>query len=67
MRIKFSDGEECQISGINAKGNTVAMGRYVAHEGILCEGVEDITQYDEEGNVVEVIEEVVEPEEGIPK
>ncbi len=46
MRILFSDTkEECQISGIKAKGNTIAMGRYVAHEGVLCKGVEDITQY----------------------
>ncbi len=59
MRILFSDTkEECQISGIKAKGNTVALGRYVAHEGVLCRGVEDITQYttDEYGNKVEVTE-----------
>ncbi len=65
MRIKFSNGEECYISGINVKGNTVAMGRYVAHEGVLCEGVEDITQYkteivDGEEVKVEVIPEVTE-------
>jgi len=71
MRIKIGL-EEYQISGIRAKGNTIAGGHYVAHEGILCEGIEDITVYklikNDEGEEVkvEVIpvegEEVVEEE-----
>jgi hypothetical protein len=78
MRIKFIDtGEEYQLSGIN-KGvsgrgtiqNTVVAGRYVAQHGVLCEYVEDITEYrteiDEDGNEiqVEVIPEVIEVDIG---
>ena len=54
MRIKFTDtGEEYQISGIPASGNSVAGGRYISKQGIICEGVEDITEYDAKG--VEII------------
>jgi len=55
MRVKIGL-EEYQISGINAK-RTVAGGHYVARDGVLCKGVEDITQYDKDGN--EIIPEVV--------
>ena len=78
MRIRFIDtGEEHQISGINKHigmggkiANTVCTGRYVAHHGVLCEGVEDITEYrteiDEDGNKiqVEVIPEPIEVDIG---
>jgi hypothetical protein len=53
MRIKFNN-EEYQISGIQPKGNTVVGGKYIAHEGVLVDGVEDITVWetltDEDGN-----------------
>ncbi len=53
MRIKFTDtGEEYQINGIPTSGNSVAGGRYISKQGALCEGVEDITEYDAEGNEV---------------
>ncbi len=46
MRIKFTDtGEEYQISGIPTSGNSAAGGRYISKQGVLCKGVEDITQY----------------------
>jgi len=73
MRIKFSDGSEFQISGIPSKGNSVAGGRYVSKQGVMCKGVEDITTFktlvDENGNeyqseimpeVIEVVPEVIE-------
>jgi hypothetical protein len=65
MIIKFIDTKaEHQVEigrGTQGRGlirNDVVNGRYVAKRGILCEGVEDITQYtlDEEGNKVEVTE-----------
>jgi len=46
MRIKFSDGAEFQISGIPGKGNSVAGGRYVSRQGVMCKGVEDITTFE---------------------
>ena len=50
MRIKFIDtGEEYQVSGIPEHGNTVAGGRYISKQGVMCEVVEDITDYDENG------------------
>ena len=54
MRIKFTEtGKEFQVS-LNPKGNSVAGGRYFAHEGVLVAGVEDITVWetltDENGN-----------------
>jgi|FLOH01.1.fsa_nt_gi hypothetical protein len=46
MRIKFTDtGEEYQISGIPTSGNSAAGGRYISKQGVLCKGVEDITEY----------------------
>jgi len=54
MRIKFTEtGKEYQVS-LNPKGNSVAGGKYFAHEGVLVAGVEDITVWetltDEDGN-----------------
>ena len=54
MRIKFTEtGKEYQVS-LNQKGNSVAGGKYFAHEGVLVNGVEDITVWetltDEDGN-----------------
>ena len=51
MRIKYQ-GEEYQISGLKPKGNTIVAGFAVGDNGKLREGVEDITQYDEEGNEI---------------
>jgi hypothetical protein len=48
MRIKYQ-GEEYQISGLRPKGNTIVAGRAVGDNGKLREGVEDITDYDENG------------------
>lgn len=56
MRIRFTDTqEEHQISGIPEHGNSVANGRYVSKQGVLCDNVEDITDYDADG--VEIIPE----------
>jgi hypothetical protein len=51
MRIKYQD-EEYQISGLKPKGNTIVAGHAVGDNGKLREGVEDITEYDAEGNEV---------------
>jgi hypothetical protein len=55
MRILF-DGEEYQISGLNSGFNlygtpkaVIVGGVPVAMNGVLCEGVEDITVYDADG------------------
>jgi|TARA_Y100000296_G_C5020148_1_gene179447 RES domain-containing protein len=58
MRIKITEtGDEFQVS-LNAEGNSVAGGRYFAHEGVLVDGVEDITVFktvtDEDGNEIQV-------------
>ena len=74
MRIRFLDTlDEYQIGGVNKTSygngvvkNTVIAGRIIAHHGVMCEGVEDITQYDEEGNEI-VQEGIITPEEDIPK
>ncbi|NQV14513.1 hypothetical protein HQ531_03570 [bacterium] len=62
MRVRFEatderEAEEYQISGINpAPKNTVAGGRYVARNGIMMRGVEDITEYQiVDGEKVEVV------------
>ena len=54
MRIKFTEsGDEYQVS-LNPTGNSVAGGKYFAHEGVLVDSVEDITVWetlvDEDGN-----------------
>ena len=60
MRILFK-GKEHQVT-LETKGNTIVAGEAISWNGILAEGVKDITQYtlDEEGNKVEVVPEVVE-------
>ena len=65
MRIKIDDAEY-QIGDLKAKGNTIVAGRAISWNGILTEGVEDITEYklDDEGNKVEVVPEVIEAELG---
>jgi len=65
MRIKIDDAEY-QIGDLKAKGNTIVAGRAISWNGILAEGVEDITEYklDDEGNKVEVVPEVIEAELG---
>ena len=79
MRIRFLDTlDEYQIGGVNKTSygngvvkNTVIAGRIIAHHGVMCEGVEDITQYktvkDEDGNLiqVEIIQEVIEETESV--
>jgi len=54
MRILF-DGIEYQIQ-LKPKGNTIVNGVAVAWDGILLDGVEDITEYDADG--LEIIPEV---------
>ena len=44
MRIRIGE-EEYQIGSLKAKGNTIVNGRAISWNGILAEGVEDITQY----------------------
>jgi len=44
MRIKI-DEKEYQIGALKAKGNTIVAGRAISWNGILAEGVEDITEY----------------------
>jgi len=69
MRIKIDDAEY-QIGDLKAKGNTIVAGRAISWNGILAEGVEDITEYrteiDEDGNEiqVEVIPEPIEADIG---
>ena len=69
MRIKIGS-DEYQIGALKAKGNTIVNGRAISWNGILAEGVEDITEYrtelDEDGNEiqVEVIPEVIEVDIG---
>ena len=57
MRIKIGS-EEYQIGALKAKGNTIVNGRAISWNGILAEGVEDITEYrtelDEDGNKIQV-------------
>lgn len=57
MRIKIDDAEY-QIGDLKAKGNTIVAGRAISWNGILAEGVEDITEYrteiDEDGNKIQV-------------
>jgi hypothetical protein len=57
MRIKIDDAEY-QIGDLKAKGNTIVAGRAISWNGILTEGVEDITEYrteiDEDGNEIQV-------------
>ena len=57
MRIKIGS-EEYQIGALKAKGNTIVNGRAISWNGILAEGVEDITEYrtelDEDGNEIQV-------------
>jgi len=57
MRIKIDDAEY-QIGDLKAKGNTIVAGRAISWNGILTEGVEDITEYrteiDEDGNKIQV-------------
>ncbi len=66
MRIRIGE-EEYQIGSLKAKGNTIVNGRAISWNGILAEGVEDITQYktvlvDGVKTQVEVLpEEIVEP------
>ena len=55
MRIKIGS-DEYQIGALKAKGNTIVNGRAISWNGILAEGVEDITEYDKEGS--EIIPEV---------
>ena len=61
MRIKFIEhkdfecsvvGQEFQIGSLNAKGSTIVAGHRIAGDGVLYPFVEDITQYDEEGNEI---------------
>ena len=44
MRIRIGE-EEYQIGSLKAKGNTIVNGRAISWNGILAEGVKDITQY----------------------
>jgi len=56
MRIKIDDAEY-QIGDLKAKGNTIVAGRAISWNGILAEGVEDITEYRTEivdGNKIQV-------------
>ena len=57
MRIKIGS-DEYQIGALKAKGNTIVNGRAISWNGILAEGVEDITEYrteiDEDGNEIQV-------------
>jgi len=57
MRIKIGS-DEYQIGALKAKGNTIVNGRAISWNGILAEGVEDITEYrteiDEDGNKIQV-------------
>ncbi len=68
MRIKIGS-DEYQVT-LKAKGNTIVAGRAISWNGILAEGVEDITEYrteiDEDGNEiqVEVIPEPIEVDIG---
>lgn len=48
MKIRF-DGQEYEIQGLRPKGNTIVNGRAVGDNGKIREGVEDITDYDENG------------------
>ena len=70
MRIKIGS-DEYQVT-LKAKGNTIVAGRAISWNGILAEGVEDITEYrteiDEDGNKiqVEVIPEPVLVDDGLP-
>ena len=50
MRILF-EGEEHQVQ-IESEGNTIVAGKAISWNGNLLEGVEDITEYDEEGNEI---------------
>ena len=64
MRIKIGL-DEYQIGSLKANGNTIVAGRAISWNGILAEGVEDITEYrteivDGEKVQVEVIPEVEE-------
>ena len=51
MRIRI-DEEEYQVT-LKPEGNTIVNGRAISWNGNLLEGVEDITEYDEEGNEIE--------------
>ena len=63
MRILF-EGEEYQVQ-LKPEGNTIINGKAVSWNGNLLEGLEDITQYDEEGN--ETLPEIEFDEaEGVP-
>ena len=56
MRIKIGS-DEYQIGALKAKGNTIVNGRAISWNGILAEGVEDITEYRTEivdGNKIQV-------------
>ncbi len=44
MRIKYKD-QVYQIGELKQKRGTIVNGYFVAYNGVLCEGVEDITQY----------------------
>jgi len=60
MRIKFIEHEDYQCDCIGqewqgelkAVGHTIVNGHRIAANGILKPFVEDITQYDEEGNEI---------------
>ena len=73
MRIKFIKHEDyhCDCIGqewqgeLKAVGHTIVNGHRIAANGILKPFVEDITQYDEEGN--EILPEIEFDEaEGVP-
>ena len=73
MRIKFIAHEDYQCDCIGqewqgelkAGGHTIVNGHRIAANGILKPFVEDITQYDEEGN--EILPEIEFDEaEGVP-
>ena len=65
MRILFRGNEYYLVGGMKPKGNTIVAGYAVGDNGKLREGVEDITQYDEEGN--EILPEIEFDEaEGVP-
>ena len=50
MRIRIGE-EEYQIQ-MEPEGNTIVAGRAVSWNGNLLAGVEDITEYDEDGNEI---------------
>ncbi len=52
MRILFREQEYYLAGGLKPKGNTIVAGFAVGDNGKLREGVEDITEYDAEGNEV---------------